>query len=510
MKIRNFALFLYLILPCALIAQPKYDQKWVIGQEYYAPAGNTQGGMILDFAQSPPEITFFENIVGFYGIAVANDTAGNLLGYSSGCNIIHREYGIVAGSETINEGVEHDSYCPHDYGYPFLQSNMFLPKPGSDYEYVLIHEWRSGTDNTLSEVWYSTISFDPAHPLGEMTAINELASDGDFDMMVSAVQHANGRDWWVVVPYWDNFLLDIHAYYVYLLDPTGMRLWSEQDFTDVFWTASHYTGQTCFSPDGRYYARADPNNGLIVFEFDRCSGILSSPRRADLYDDAPTGVAGVAFSPNSRYVYANTIKNWYQHDMQADDLYESQYLVARYDTFYHNGFIPTNFFQEALAADGKIYMSVPNTVPYLHVIHEPNKKGDFCRAEQRGLPLPVKNSVTLPNMPHFRTGPIDGSACDTLGLNAYHEEEPEEPPIEDCLGEGISVYPNPATDYIRIDNFGCGDVYIYNVLGQLVYRSEQQASKIVWDTKAIPAGIYSVVLWDKNTPVQVVQAVVVR
>jgi PKD repeat protein len=37
--------------------------------------------------------------------------------------------------------------------------------------------------------------------------------------------------------------------------------------------------------------------------------------------------------------------------------------------------------------------------------------------EQHGITLPTYNAASLPNFPNYRLGPLDGSPCDTLGLN---------------------------------------------------------------------------------------------
>ena len=486
-------------------AQNKYDNIWIIGGPYYEPAGNTQGGMILNFLQSPPEITFFENIVDFGGIAVISDSSGNLVGYSSGCNIINSEYKIVEGSNDINEGDTHELYCTY-YGYPFLQGFMFLTMPGNEKSYVLIHEWRFLHSNQATELKYSVLKINTQFPLGYMIEKNLVAGNGFFADQLSAVQHANGRDWWLTVPYY-NLEFDTHAYYHFLLDPTGLHFSHRQDFPEEYWDNYYWPGQTCFSPDGRYYARADPQNGLIVFDFDRCEGMLSHPRRATLNDDVETGAAGVAFSPNSRFLYANTLVNIYQHDMNVPDLQASQTLVAEFDYYYHQGVVATVFFQEALAPDGKIYISVPNTVPYLHVIHQPDKKAPFCEVEQRGLPLPVKNSWTVPNIPHFRTGPVDGSACDTLGIDAPIVEPPDPPDTPDCIGQGLKIAPNPVSEVLYIGNYSCGEVSIYNVLGQLV-KEMDTTQELVWDVRAIPSGVYYVVLRKDGRVVEVKPVVV--
>ena len=40
------------------------------------------------------------------------------------------------------------------------------------------------------------------------------------------------------------------------------------------------------------------------------------------------------------------------------------------------------FFQAMPGLDGKIYLTAPNGVNILHVIHQPDEKGQACEVEQ--------------------------------------------------------------------------------------------------------------------------------
>jgi hypothetical protein len=70
-----------------------------------------------------------------------------------------------------------------------------------------------------------------------------------------------------------------------------------------------------------------------------------------------------------------------------------------------------------LAPDGKIYSSSTNSVSSLHVIHSPDEPGLACQYQQHGIELPTRNTFSMPTFPNYRLGPLDGSACDTLGID---------------------------------------------------------------------------------------------
>ncbi|HMX40726.1 MAG TPA: PKD domain-containing protein, partial [Saprospiraceae bacterium] len=58
-----------------------------------------------------------------------------------------------------------------------------------------------------------------------------------------------------------------------------------------------------------------------------------------------------------------------------------------------------------------------NGIRYLHVIDQPDEAGTACGFRQQGIELPTVNQSSIPNFPNYRLGPLDGSPCDTLGLD---------------------------------------------------------------------------------------------
>jgi len=116
-------------------------------------------------------------------------------------------------------------------------------------------------------------------------------------------------------------------------------------------------GQAAFSPDGKYYAvfnsiNQDLGQFIDVFSFDRCSGILSNQRTMHLNMDIS---GGVAFLPNSRFLYVSSYIDLYQYDMWAADIESSKVKLAEFDNWQGvTGLFPTYWLMQ-LAPDGKIY-----------------------------------------------------------------------------------------------------------------------------------------------------------
>ncbi len=189
------------------------------------------------------------------------------------------------------------------------------------------------------------------------------------------------------------------------------------DYEPVAPAWQNWTWQRVFTPDGKYLITIDLNNGVRIHPFDRCTGELGPLLTLPYQRSGLAGLGGVAVSPNSRFLYVNTDYKIFQYDLLAADIAASMDTVAIYDGFLdpQGGGIPTVFTFPTLAPDGKIYFTSGSSF-FMHYIAHPNKKGDACQVVQHGIPLPTYNFGPV-YFPNYRLGPLDGSSCDTLGLN---------------------------------------------------------------------------------------------
>ena len=227
---------------------------------------------------------------------------------------------------------------------------------------------------------------------------------------ISACKHANGRDWWIIVPEWNS-----NRYYRYLLTPYGIDAMGVQEVEGLIING---LGQAHFSPNGTKHIRysaisLEIGEWVSIYDFDRCTGLLSNVQQANLPLGGPSG--GAAISKNSKYLYTNSNIYIYQYDLEAEDILATRTLVAEWDGFVDP--VATTFYQSQLAPDGKIYTSSNNGVHSLHVTHNPDQACPDCNIQQHGIELPTHNSFSIPNLPNYRLGPIDGSPCDTLGID---------------------------------------------------------------------------------------------
>ena len=227
-------------------------------------------------------------------------------------------------------------------------------------------------------------------------------------------QHANGRDWWLLM-----FEFDSNRYYRFLIDPSGVSFLG-QGLTEVWVPAGR--SQAVYSPDGEFLVHFNTVNKaegtfIDILKFDRCMGWLSDQMQIRFNDMTDFGSGGVAFSPNSRFLYVPNEMRVYQYDMWAEDIEASRVTVAEYDGFIEDNFWRTTFHMAQLAPNDKIYITTPTDGHYLHVIHNPNEKGLACNLEQHALEWPTWKHISIPNFPHYRMGPLEGSLCDTLGVS---------------------------------------------------------------------------------------------
>jgi hypothetical protein len=438
---RNALIFflLLLALPHALFAQ-KEDNIWLLGGSL--ASDSVYKTCMFDFSGDTIAIEYlYENLPYRITNTSISDASGSLLCFSNGKNIYNRNWKIM------ENGLDFYPNSAYPNGFTFSQSYLLLPFPGHSTKIIYIYGKPDFVNNgsTIGYVHfnYAIIDMELNNGLGRVVERGlTVESDTLTVGCVNAVRHGNGRDWWVVVPHYDN---DI--FYRYLLTPTGLIPIDKQVSPSTTWGL----GQAVFSPDGQWYARYNwhgiiPDSSFSTFDlyrFDRCTGLLGEHITKTYNADGQLGRAGgIAFSNSSRYLYVSKWDTIFQYDLQAPDILASEEVVAVYDGFLAEFNQPTRFFTLLLAPDNKIYCSVSNVNSrYLHIIEKPDLPGPACEVRQHAIHLPVFNNNLLPNMPYYRLREWVGSPCDTLGSVAVGEAKKPAP---------LQIAPNPATDAARV------------------------------------------------------------
>jgi hypothetical protein len=103
--------------------------------------------------------------------------------------------------------------------------------------------------------------------------------------------------------------------------------------------------------------------------------------------------------------------------MQAADIAGSMTIVAELENV-NCPFQPALSYME-LGPDGIIYCRNLNGAYCMHRINHPEREGTACELEQNAMNFEPYAFKNLPHFPNFRLGPVDGSPCDTLGLDNH-------------------------------------------------------------------------------------------
>ncbi len=496
----KYLIGILIALPLTVFAQVKFDYTWLFG--YPSDIGDsTYNGTRMDFSATPPTLTYFGIPFMLDANASICDSSGNLLFYTNGCTIANKNHEMMLNGDEINfGGLRYEQSClgifgkGYNYGYPTDQGCLILPWPGKPKRYILLHLHIPEGLVYIQNLKYTTIDMNGDNGLGEVLEKNQQVFQDTFANMLTAVRHANGRDWWIVLP-----RFNLNLYYVFLLSPDGIG----DPKIQALGNPANALGrgvQATFSPNGRMYANMSPEGGLQVFDFDRCQGEFKpfyKTKNFDFSNSFGTSYAcGVAFSPSSRFLYVASGHSFYQFDIREENPASTQQLIASYDGFGTESgatSLPTNFYQMMLAPNGKIYMSTPNGTRYFHVIHNPDSLGEACNFEQRGLHLLTPHGFSPPNYPHFRLYDLPGSPCDTLGINGPQPPEDTLPTPPVCAGS-LRLWPNPAISSTQIELPGCvsGSVNVFDVAGRWMQDLQvpEGGGMVPLDVSGYPPGVY--------------------
>jgi len=427
-----------------LLHAQKEDNTWLLGG--VVSQDSAYKTCRLEFLEHQVEITYIDKSLPFGGVNVSiSDSLGKLGCFTNGKHLFNRDYEIMDG------GFDFYPNAQFPVGVTYIQGYLLLPMPANVHKVAYIYGIPkvvfppSGATTSYVQLRYAIADMSQNAGLGKVIERNIIAgNDTLMNLQINAIRHGNGRDWWLLAPYYLG-----HRFYRYLLSPEGLQSAGEQ----VIPTTDLGLGHTCFSPDGQLYARFNwhgiiPDSSFAtieVYRFDRCSGLLSN-RVGKTYDLSGLNgkPGGVAFSPNSRFLYVTRWDSVFQYDLHATDIIASEQVVAVYDGFLGDLGFPTRFFYPLLAPDNKIYICVSNyNSPFLHTIENPNELGLACNVQQHSVRLPVFNKFLLPNVPFYRLWDWEDSPCDTLGSVAVKEVNPEK-------SAGFSVYPNPTGTVVNI------------------------------------------------------------
>lgn len=480
-KLLSSILILIFYADISIAQNQGITNNWILGYGSYwgAPNGHTT----MDFYSGVPVINSDSLEMDLNRCAATiSDAAGNLLFYTNGYHIADATHDTMNNGNNISPS-GWSTLQPEGLNVP--QACLILPVPDSAGMYYLFHSTLDNAPyyNRGHYLYMSKIDMSLNGGLGSVVSKNNIILQDTVNPgKITACKHANGRDWWVICQ-----RVNSNTYFKFLVTPGGGILgpYIQNIGTTRTWNA----GMAGFSPDGNKYASFHAEyqsaGGLDIFDFDRCTGMLSNAVHVVI--SQTTGFSGgMAFSPNSRYLYTANIEFIYQFDLDAANVPASQVTVATWDGFYSpSPPFGTYFELMQLAPDGKIYVSTGNSTFHMHVMNHPDSASIACDVVQHDLQFQYFYANALPNHPNYFLG------CDTSGSCI-------------CLTTAISevdtnfelmVYPNPTTGPLTLQynvSKYSGELFMYDVLGNLVMRNYiapwSQYKKV--DISNFESGIY--------------------
>jgi hypothetical protein len=438
MKIKTF--FINMLLCSGLCIAQNHDATWIFGYDNNNdPKFQDFGGVLVRFENGEPVFNL-ENTRYGYSLycTVCSDSSGNLMFHSNGTLIQNRLHNIMQNGDTLNPGNLRDQSV--EYGVPSLIGGMAVPAPGLPHHYYLIHTFPN--DNLAAKdlypvLYYSLIDMNANNGLGRVIKKNQVLAKGDFPSPV-ITKHGNGRDWWVIVGDYKN-----KVYKTFLISPQGISAINDQQIAEESFLLDAVLHS--ISMNGDLFVNNEAHGigqGLWLFDFDRCSGLLHNPRLVPKGDFVE--VFSNVFSPDDRFLYVNSLTELFQIDLQTLDSVD---LVVNKIAQYNYGYSPyppfaSYFYTAELAPNGKIYYNQYNATKSYHVLHQPGLPGLAADLEQQGQAIPRWRNGTWCHFPYYRLGRWQDSPCDTLPFTAVEDKfqhQPWKPPVRYRFNEAIKV-----------------------------------------------------------------------
>ncbi len=456
---QKITILLFYLISIPLSGQNRHDNNWVF-------ANLNLGGKILNFDNNTLQINPIGITAGRSREALVSmsDKEGNLIFYSNNCSIFDKNHAIMENGEGLNPGVIQTYWCSvNPFANPYNQSNITFPHPGEDSIYSIFHidsdvynfGGPGGSFVTPKRLLLSKVDMRENNGMGKVTLKNTvIIEDTLAGTKLSAVRHANGRDWWLIVPEYKS-----NCYYIVNVTPFENIVNTKQCLGQI-WNKYDESGGAAFTNSGDKFIRSNDMNGLNVFEFDRCSGALSNPIYFSLAPDSNT-VSSLSMSPSGRFAYFNSRQKIFQFDLESQNIANSKILVANYDGFESAG-NNTDFYQARLAPDGKIYICTYGPTYYLHTIEHPDSAGLACQVMQHSTLLPFTHFASMPNYPNYRLGALPGP-CDTISSTATELK---------TARNALSITPNPSTGDFQIksaENEVLTRIEIIDLAGKTLY-----------------------------------------
>lgn len=327
-------------------------------------------GAALSFSNCEPFILTDCSIYEVNSTATMSDEHGHLLYYIDNHRVTNKNH------EPMTNGNDIDFY-----NWNVSQAIISIPMPGQPDKYLA---FTIGDEKRAKLLCHE---IDMSDGLGLVTRKNNQIFNLDVTMRMTAVNHANGEDVWLMVQGLGN-----GKYYAFLITKEGVAKEPVVSDFGIYDVGIYEYGPMKFSSDGSMLVSADYDSNhynLLFYRFNNETGQLYDQVIENLGSKTPQGVE---FSPNNQLIYVSSRTGVCSPGMS----YLYQYDVSQWSYSIASG--PVNIKSSSenysflqLAINGKIYMggrtSGCDENPYLHVINSPNNEGVDCDFEENAIHL---------------------------------------------------------------------------------------------------------------------------
>lgn len=423
--------------------------------------------------------------------ASISDTLGNLLFYTNGETVWSFNDSIMENGEGLKISATFGGGFPSS----ITQGVIILPTPGIKNLFYIMHSYSD-------TMFFSIVDRNMDDYLGAVLDKNHVFFSTFFiSEKMTAVRHANGRDWWLLIHEWPdvlsgeiNFIFDKFLITSYeILGPYQQVIGSIYD-PDNF---DPSIGQMKFNQEGNMLAVTSGKN-VDLYDFDRCTGELSS--WVQIPNVQGGGTYGCEFSPDGTKLYIGGYGSDLSTKVIQYCLDCEEEIPDTKEIIFQNIYNDYGVGQFQLAPDGKIYITLPywgapnyvysevNT--HLCVINNPNEVGLACDFDTLTIDLNSKRTLLgLPNMVNYNLGALTGSPCDTITSASVYEIENK---------NEFMIYPNPANDFIsiqsKLSDITNINIEIFSASGGKLLEKHMQSSQLNIPIDAFPKGIYFVLV----------------
>ncbi len=418
------------------------------------------------------------------------DSANDILFQCNGYVVANRQGQLIDGGDSLTDDILYD--LDHLVGSQITQSTVALPKKDNTY-WIFYYSFSDSLllsgNGSPDRLYYAVVDMNANNGLGKVVQKKIPVYKGIMgDCRLTAVKHANGKDWWLVNHGYGN---DVYNKFLITADtvigPFVQHIGPVESEPDL-------DGMAQFNQQGTKYASGNITCPMVVMDFDRCTGLFSNEKKISVYSELPwmpsdtnSIVNGLCFSPSGRYLYVTSLKYLLQYDTWANPIDSSRTLIAKKDSTYRNS---SPFFTPFVTPHNKIMICNYQGGPAfcnLHTIEAPDSVGLTCNFQKNSLFIPsAYSNTTLPNVINLKLGALPRSTCDTVTAIANME-----PVTQDIFS--VKVFPNPSANLVFIESThkeAVGGLIVTDALGRMQYSNNTFEQATVVKVKDWQNGIY--------------------